>query len=69
MQLIVRHRGEPFFSCPYRHVGKALFVLDHGVDFLLESALCDEAVDLNVAMLPDTLGTVGGLCLDCRIPP
>ena len=43
-------------------------VLYHLVDALLEGVLSDEAVDEDVLVLADTVGAVGGLCLDGGVP-
>ena len=37
--------------------------------FLLEGVLGDELVDLNMGLLADAVGPVGGLILGCLIPP
>ena len=44
-------------------------VLNHLVNALLKGVLCDEAVDEDVLVLTDAIGTVGGLCLNSGIPP
>lgn len=44
-------------------------VLNHLVDALLEGVLSDEAVDEDVLVLADAVGTVGGLGLDSGVPP
>ena len=45
------------------------FVLYHTVYLLFKSALRNHAMNNNVLVLTDTVGSVGSLSLDRRIPP
>ena len=68
-EFLVAEFANPAFASGDGHICKVALVLNHLVDTFLEGVLGDEAVDENVLMLPDAVGTVGGLRLDGRIPP
>ena len=68
-ELLVVHVGEPCFAGVHGQVGDGFFGFEERVDFLFEGALGDKAVDLNVALLADTEGAVGGLRFDGGVPP
>ena len=67
--MLVVHVGEPCFAGVHGQVGDGFFGFEEGVDFLFECAFGDKAVDLDVALLADTEGAVGGLGFDGGVPP
>ena len=67
--MLVVHVGEPCFASVHGQVGDGFFGFEEGVDLLFEGAFGDKTVDLDVALLADTEGAVGGLCFDGRVPP
>ena len=68
-ELLVVHVGEPCFAGVHGQVGDGFFGFEERVDFLFEGAFGDKAVDLDVALLTDTEGAVGGLRFDGGVPP
>lgn len=44
-------------------------MLDHLVDFLFKGVFGDKTVNHDIFLLADTIGAVGGLGFDGRIPP
>ena len=50
-------------------IGKVAFGLVQTEDLLLDGVGSDEVIDRDVAMLTDTVGAVGGLLFDGRVPP
>ena len=69
MELLVAELADPAFAGGDGHLGKVFLALDHRVDLLLECVLGNETVNHHVFVLADTVGTVGGLSLDGRVPP
>ena len=67
--MLVVHVGEPCFAGVHGQVGDGFFGFEERVDFLFEGAFGNKAVDLDVALLTDTEGAVGGLCFDGGVPP
>ena len=67
--MLVVHVGEPCFASVHGQVGDGFFGFEEGVDLLFEGAFGDKAVDLDVALLADTEGAVGGLRFDGGVPP
>src|SRR5258708_2153186 len=68
-QLTGGQLGQPALPVADHEVGEGLLLLDHLVDLLFQGPGADELAHLNVALLPDTEGTVGGLVLHRRVPP
>ena len=68
-ELLVVHVGEPCFAGVHGQVGYSFFGFEERVDFLFEGAFGNKAVDLDVALLADTEGAVGGLRFDGGVPP
>jgi len=50
---------DPFLARRHRQVRQFLFGLDYGVDALFESGRGEEAMHLDIALLPDPESTVG----------
>ena len=68
-QFLVAEFANPAFARGDGHICEVALVLNHLVDTFLEGVLGDEAVDEDVLVLTDAVGTVGGLRLDSRVPP
>ena len=68
-EFLVAELAYPTFACGYGHICEVALVLNHLVDALLKGVLGDEAVDKDVLVLANAVGTVGGLSLDGGIPP
>ena len=67
--MLVVHVGEPCFAGVHGQVGYSFFGFEERVDFLFEGAFGNKAVDLDVALLTDTEGAVGGLRFNGGVPP
>ena len=64
----IRVRGG--FDCPREEgVGKKSFLLLKLVNAIFDCAGADEFVNEDGFVLPDTVSSVGSLCLSCGIPP
>ena len=68
-EFAIAQLANPTLAAGNGHVGKVTLVLYHLVDALLESILGDEAVNEDVLMLADAVGTIGSLCLNGGVPP
>ena len=61
--------SDPGFACGDGQIGETLFLCEHFVDALFESACRHKSIDQYIASLTDAVGAIGSLCLDSRIPP
>src|SRR6266699_1795037 len=68
-ELVSRHLGGPVLAAADDVFGEGSFTRDQHIDALFQGSDADELVYLYVTLLPDAKGSIGGLVLDCRVPP
>ena len=66
---LVSGQGGRTIRTTHRSLSQGSLAILEQEDALLYGALSDQSVDNDRAILTDTMGTVGSLILDCRVPP
>lgn len=69
MQFLGAQLGQPVLAATHNRLRQALFALDHLVNHLFQRACGDEFMHLDVALLADAEGAIGGLIFNGWIPP